>query len=671
MKNNNDNKQNIEKIKKNKTINENNNFNDGFNLNFNQENLDFNHSLLYGIYNEKDFSHEYSKLKLKLFLAKAEAIILNKIDYSNNLSKRKIIQDAENRTKTIINKLYKTSIIENPKLQKEQEDKVIIKNKLFEKFANLIQKTFNKYNEEFKAWENLRIEFENNYKKMYYKSFKFDYFNLKFTFNDKNFIDFERVFIETKYKSYSFESKFLFLEKKKKLVQDFKKLNYNKREKTRIKNKIQKTENHFQIRNNNKLKKEKLEQKFNHIEILKKEFDKTIVKLANYIKPKDKYIDLIIDKTINSWFPEDSEYINYSEITSSSSIFNTIEKQRKSNLIIIKKTFISSFNFNDKYFSKHKDIAKKLVKFWLEADKLLFIGNLTDSEIKLKISKIKKRSNYLIEKFSKSGWDKPFIENQYSENIININNVTKSFGSFIALHGISFNVKKGERIGLIGANGAGKTTIAEIVVGLNKPTTGTVEYGFNFKDVPQEKMGVQFQQSSYPSGLTVRDLIKFAIKVRKIKINKVQLEWWLNLFQMQDFYRRGVRSLSGGQKQKLNILMSVLHKPKLLILDELSTGLDIAAREDIINFADSLLKELDASAIVISHHMEEIKALCDRLVILDRGRIVKNATIKEIENEYGDLHAFMKSLIKLGIKIETGRSGELDKHLNKLHKEVK
>lgn len=230
--------------------------------------------------------------------------------------------------------------------------------------------------------------------------------------------------------------------------------------------------------------------------------------------------------------------------------------------------------------------------------------------------------------------------------ILKLTNVTKKFGSFVAVNNVSFELKAGERVGLIGGNGAGKTTISEMIAGINQPTSGKIDYGFKYKHKPQEGIGMQFQDSTYPSGLTVKDIITFARNLHKINMTNVELKSILESFQMDEFYNRKARSLSGGQRQKLNILLSVIHNPKLVILDELSTGLDIAAREDIIEFTDKLLRKNNTSAILISHHMAEIRDLCDRVIILDRGQILETKDIKTLEKEHGSLDKYMKKIIK-------------------------
>ena len=247
-----------------------------------------------------------------------------------------------------------------------------------------------------------------------------------------------------------------------------------------------------------------------------------------------------------------------------------------------------------------------------------------------------------------------------SPNVVEIKNIRKVFGTFEALKGVSFAVKKGERVGLIGGNGAGKTTVTEIIAGINKATSGQILYGFDYKESPKEGIGMQFQQSTYPSGLTVQDIIGFAINLRKLSTTKRELAELLEVFQMTAFYKRKVRSLSGGQRQKLNILLSILHNPQLVILDELSTGLDISAREEIIQFTDEFLAKRHMSAILISHHMAEISALCSKVIILDNGAVADIKSIKEIETKHGGLEKYTRKLIEVSnartIAIAQGKS---------------
>ncbi len=254
--------------------------------------------------------------------------------------------------------------------------------------------------------------------------------------------------------------------------------------------------------------------------------------------------------------------------------------------------------------------------------------------------KLKPVNSFRIKK-GKTGPDDP---------VLVVKNLSKNYGEFKALNKVSFELKKGERIGLIGGNGAGKTTISEIITGINQGTSGSITYGFEYKEKPQESLGMQFQDSNYPSGLTVKDIIAFARNVHHLDMSNDQLKGLLKIFQMEEFYAKNSRSLSGGQRQKLNILLSVLHKPNIIILDELSTGLDISAREEIIKFTDKLLEQNNMSAIVISHHTEEIRKICDKVIVLDRGKIIAQGKISDIEKKHGSLENFMRKNIELGNK---------------------
>ena len=244
------------------------------------------------------------------------------------------------------------------------------------------------------------------------------------------------------------------------------------------------------------------------------------------------------------------------------------------------------------------------------------------------------------------------------DSVVKLTNVTKKFGDFTAVNNVSFEIKKGEIVGLIGANGAGKTTISEMILGLHKPTHGEIQYGFKYNKVPQEKMGMQFQDASYPSGLSIKDIIKFAQKVHGLKMSTKELKNLLAVFQISDFFNKKPRSLSGGQRQKLNIFLSILHKPELIVLDELSTGLDISAREEIISFTKKLIKSNGMSAIVISHHMGEIEELCDRLIVLDKGTVKVETTISELQKT-SSLSDYMRKLIK-DSRVDLDKTAELD-----------
>ena len=237
-----------------------------------------------------------------------------------------------------------------------------------------------------------------------------------------------------------------------------------------------------------------------------------------------------------------------------------------------------------------------------------------------------------------------------TKNIIEVNNVTKKFGGKIANNKISFKIKRGERVGIIGENGAGKTTLVEQLIGVSKPTSGKIKYNFSYQKTPQEKMGMQFQESSYPDGLSVKDIIDFSLEIYGSNINKKSLDEILDKFQVSDFYKSKAKGLSGGQQQKLNVLLAIVHNPEIVILDEISTGLDISAREEIVGYVDRITKEKKMTTIMISHHMSEIQRLCSRVIILSKGKIFMEETISNIKKKHGSLDNLMRNIINKGRK---------------------
>lgn len=245
--------------------------------------------------------------------------------------------------------------------------------------------------------------------------------------------------------------------------------------------------------------------------------------------------------------------------------------------------------------------------------------------------------------------NKKEIENKY---IIEVNNLTKKFGDVIANNNITFKIKKGERLAIIGANGAGKTTLVEQLIGVSKPTSGEIKYNFKFNKTPQEKMGMQFQDSSYPDGLSVKDIIDFSLEVYASDIPKKVLKEMLKKFQVEKFYKSKAKGLSGGQQQKLNVLLAILHHPEIVVLDEISTGLDISAREEIVSYIDGITKKDEITTILISHQMSEVERLCSRVIFLESGKVKFDEPIKNIISKYGSLDAFSREIIRKEIESE-------------------
>lgn len=203
-----------------------------------------------------------------------------------------------------------------------------------------------------------------------------------------------------------------------------------------------------------------------------------------------------------------------------------------------------------------------------------------------------------------------------------VNGLTKKYDELIAVNDFSITVEKGEIMGLLGANGAGKTTALECILGVKKFNAGKVEIlGYNPAAQRKElfqKVGVQFQQTNYPDKITVKETCEVAYSLYRNPTNWSEL---LKLFGLFDVQKRLVNELSGGERQRLSVLLALIPNPELVLLDELTTGLDSKARRDIWKHLERLNKR-GLTIVLTSHYMDEVQALCDRICILKHGNIV-------------------------------------------------
>lgn len=233
---------------------------------------------------------------------------------------------------------------------------------------------------------------------------------------------------------------------------------------------------------------------------------------------------------------------------------------------------------------------------------------------------------------------------QYNlKKLVKIKNLTKEFKikkeKIKVVDNLNLEIYKNQNIALLGGNGAGKTTTVEMLIGILKPTSGNIEYyfndGLNHNESAQTNIGIQFQDSSYPQGLSVNDVIYSMNKIYGNKSSAEELQKLIKIFGVDEFINNKASSLSGGQHQRLNALLAIINKPKLLILDELSTGLDIKIKTRLVSFLNDYIKEIDCTLILISHDINEIEILADRIIIMNKGRIVLDALKSEIIEKYG------------------------------------
>lgn len=216
------------------------------------------------------------------------------------------------------------------------------------------------------------------------------------------------------------------------------------------------------------------------------------------------------------------------------------------------------------------------------------------------------------------------------EDIISVKNLKKTYNNIVAVNDISFSVKKGEFFGLLGHNGAGKSTTIDCILGLKAFDSGVVKI-LN-KDPKKsrkeifEKVGVQLQLSSYPDKIKVYEICEETAALYSESCDYNQL---LKKFSLDKVKKNYVSTLSGGEKQKLAVILSLIPNPEVVFLDELTTGLDVEARRDVWKLLKSLKKD-KVTILLTSHYMDEVEALCDKIVIIKNGKLLALGTVEEI-----------------------------------------
>ena len=224
------------------------------------------------------------------------------------------------------------------------------------------------------------------------------------------------------------------------------------------------------------------------------------------------------------------------------------------------------------------------------------------------------------------------------ENIIEIEHLYKNFGDVKAVDDLSLKVKTGELYAFLGVNGAGKSTTISIICGTLAKTSGSVKVcgaDENNFDNAKKELGVVFQSSVLDKALSVRDNLKFRASLYGITGEKFEarLKELDDLLHFSEFINRPVGKLSGGQKRKIDVARALIHRPKLLILDEPTTGLDPMTRKTLWEVIYSLQKNTGMTVFLTTHYMEEA-AEADYVVIIDHGKIAAEGTPLELKNKY-------------------------------------
>lgn len=232
-------------------------------------------------------------------------------------------------------------------------------------------------------------------------------------------------------------------------------------------------------------------------------------------------------------------------------------------------------------------------------------------------------------------------------NIITIDGVTKKYKKKTVLEDISLDIKNGELFGLLGVNGAGKTTLIKILCGLTKKTSGTIFVsGYDIdKDLDKIKEVVDFspQETSVAKNLSVRENLEFFANIYN-QNDLAVIDEIVDIFNLVEVQNQRVKTLSGGYKRRLSIAVALISRPKILILDEPTLGLDVFARRELWRIFDKIKNKI--TIILTSHYLEEIENLCDRVAVLSKGKLLQVGTIKQII-KVAETKTFEDAFVKL------------------------
>lgn len=212
------------------------------------------------------------------------------------------------------------------------------------------------------------------------------------------------------------------------------------------------------------------------------------------------------------------------------------------------------------------------------------------------------------------------------KTIISVKDLRKTYGTFEAVKGISFDVQEGEIFGLLGPNGAGKSTTLEIIETLRPKSGGTVMVdGLNLDtaaDSIKKIIGVQLQTSGYYPGLNLTELVQLFSGLYNQPADAKEL---LRLVNLEDKAKNKFKELSGGQKQRFSIATTLINQPRIIFLDEPTTGLDPQARRNLWDLIRNI-RAKGTTVIITTHYMDEAEQLCDRIAIMDEGKIIALAS---------------------------------------------
>ncbi len=216
--------------------------------------------------------------------------------------------------------------------------------------------------------------------------------------------------------------------------------------------------------------------------------------------------------------------------------------------------------------------------------------------------------------------------NQQATAILTVEGLNVNYGDFQAVKNVSFDVKKGEIFGLLGPNGAGKTSTLSAIEGLLKPQSGTITVdGNNASEKPlhaRASLGVQLQSTSFQAELYVIEVLQLYSGIYGLSLSKNDILAILRDINLEDQAQKKFGQLSGGQQQRISLVIATIHNPKLVLLDEPTTGLDPQSRRQLWERIEAI-RDRGHAVLLTTHSMEEAESVCDRIAIIDHGSVIE------------------------------------------------
>lgn len=215
----------------------------------------------------------------------------------------------------------------------------------------------------------------------------------------------------------------------------------------------------------------------------------------------------------------------------------------------------------------------------------------------------------------------------------------------LAVDNLSFELKEGEILGILGANGSGKTTTFRMIMGLIEPTSGSISYyGHKVSLKDTDTIGYMIEERSLLTKIKVKELIYYFASLKNLKLSEIEegIKYWFKRFNIEQYLDKKVSELSKGNQQKIQFIIALINKPKLLILDEPFSGLDVIATEEFIKVLYDFLKN-DTMIIFSSHQIDKVEKFCQKVVVLKNGKTILNGDINEIKKNYGKVNISIKA----------------------------